>query len=88
MKKNLLEMWKNKELRKYIVLKEIVVLMGLCEYLGLGGGFFFIGAGRYQESAIFFTLLGVSYYISAKLGWRVNEMLVRLQVTAVNKENI
>jgi hypothetical protein len=56
--KNLQSEWHDPEIRKYLILKEVVTLMGLFEYLGLGGGLFFAGAGRGEVSVIFFIKNG------------------------------
>lgn len=64
---------------KYKVLKEIVTLMGLWEWMAFGLGAYFIGAKEFQSSLIFFVLMGISYYISTKLGYTVLELLVKLQ---------
>ena len=64
--------------RRYQILREIVIWLGLFEYLGLGGGFLFLGAGDYLQSGAFFGLLAVSSYISSKLGWLTSELMVRM----------
>ena len=64
---------------KYRILKEIVVLLGLLEFLGLGGGLFFAGAKEFSSSMAFFALMGISYYTSSKLHYKVLELLVRLE---------
>ncbi len=68
---------------RYKVLKQIVIILGLLEYLGLGGGFYFAGKAQFQESLLFFVLMGVSYWVSSNLGYKVLEYLVKLQ----SKEN-
>ena len=68
-----------KDLRvKYLVLKEIVTLLGLFEFISLGLGAFSIGEKDWSMSVLFFCLMGASYYASTKLNYRVLEMLVRL----------
>ncbi len=69
--------------KKYLILREIVMWLGLFEYLGLGGGLYFLGSGDYQQSAVFSVLLAISYYISSRLSWYVNELLIRM---ATSKE--
>ena len=63
---------------RYRILREVVIWLGLFEYLGLGGGFMFLGREDYLQSGGFFALLAVSSYISAKLSWVASEMLIRL----------
>ena len=65
--------------KKYRILKQVVIVLGLFEYLGLGGGLYFAGAARFQESVAFFALMGISYYISSNLSYKVLEYLVRLE---------
>ena len=76
--KNLQVAWRDKELRRYHLLKEVVTLMGLFEYLGLGGAMYSLGARDFRQSLIFGIVLGVSYYVSTKLQYRVNEMMIEM----------
>ncbi len=63
---------------KYLILREVVIWLGLFEYIGLGGGLFFAGRGEAQPSAVLFLLMGLSFYISTKLAYYVQELLIRL----------
>jgi hypothetical protein len=73
---------------RYRILKEIVILLGLFEYLGLGGSLYFLGAERFQETLWFLLLMGISYYISSKLGYRVSEILVQLQIQKAKETDL
>lgn len=64
---------------KYRILKQVVIVLGLFEYLGLGGGLYFAGARQFQESVAFFALMGISYYVSSNLSYKVLEYLIRLE---------
>ena len=75
------------EIRKYLILKEIVTLMGLFEYLGLGGGLFFAGAHETTKSVLLFILMGISYYTSTKLAYAVNERMIKIQTKIVLEES-
>lgn len=66
---------------KYKILREVVVILGLLEYLAFGLGALFIGAREWINSVIFFCLMGISYYISSKLSYKVLELLVKLNVS-------
>ena len=63
---------------RYLILREIVVLLGLWEWMALGLGAYYIGAREFQNSVLFFILMGVSYYTSTKLSYKVFELLVKL----------
>jgi hypothetical protein len=70
--------------RRYIILREIVTLMGLVEYLGLGAG---ISSAIMENSLgiyISALILGTSYYISTKLAYRVSELMIQLQLRGTN----
>jgi hypothetical protein len=78
--------WNNKEIRTYLIMKEIVTLMGLFEYLGLGGGLFYAGKGDTKASIAFFILMGASYYISTKLAYAVSERMIKIQTKLAMKD--
>jgi hypothetical protein len=65
--------------RKYLVCREVVILLGMFEYVSLGLGVYSTGARDYTGSVVWFILMVVSYYISSKLGYKVLEWLVRLE---------
>ena len=69
---------------KYNLLKELVTWMGLYEWMALGLGSYFIGAKAFTASLAFFISMGISYYLSTKLGYKVLEMLVELNGTKSN----
>ncbi len=75
--KNILLVWKDPLARKYLLLRELVVLLSLFEYIGLPIGTFFIGREDYQTSGVFIGLTALSFYTSSKLGWYTQELLIR-----------
>ncbi len=64
--------------KKYLILREVVLLLQLLEFIGLGGGLYFLGKEAAQESAVLFVLLVVSSYSSSKLGWLCQELQIRM----------
>ena len=69
----------NPLVRKYLILREIVIILGLLEFLGLGCGIFFLATKDYQSSVAFFVMMGVSYYTSTHLWYRVMELMLRIE---------
>ncbi len=65
---------------RYVILREIVTLMGVLEFIALPLGTYLLGAQRVESSVAILTATAVSWYISTKLSYRVHEMLVELQV--------
>ena len=75
---NLLVAWRDPLRRRYLILREIVIALGLFEWVGLSGGFYFLGREDSAASGVFFAVLAVSYYISYKLAYTVQELLIQL----------
>jgi len=63
---------------RYRLLKELVIFMGLLDYCLLFGGGYLAGMGS-GYSLLLFIVLAVNYYLSAKLGYLVLELLIRIQ---------
>jgi hypothetical protein len=72
--------------RKYVICREIVILLGMFEYISLGLGIYNTGAKDYTVSVVWFCLMVLSYYISSKLGYKVLEWLVRMEKDDATKE--
>ena len=64
---------------KYLVLREITILLGLYEWMAWGFGAYFLGAKEFTSSLAFYISMGISYYISTKLSYKVLELLIRLE---------
>ena len=62
---------------RYRLLKEAVIFMGLLDYCLLFGGGYLVGI-RSVWSLLLFIGLAVNYYSSAKLGYVVLELLVKI----------
>jgi hypothetical protein len=61
------------------VLKEIVTLLGLFEYLAAIACVYMAGAKEYQGSLVFLVLMGISYYASTKLNYKVVQLIFRIE---------
>lgn len=75
---NLRVVWKDPMLRKFYILQEVVVLLGLFEYVGLPLCTFFIGRADYQISGAFGIATALSFYTSSKLGWYVQGLQIKI----------
>jgi hypothetical protein len=64
--------------KKYLLLREIVIILSLLEWIGGGGFLYSLGAEEGFQSVVFFILLAISFYSSSKLAYLTSELLIRM----------
>ncbi len=63
---------------KFKLAREIGIFLDMMVYFGLGGGIYSAIQDEKIRVILFGILMGVSFYISARLGWKVQELQIRM----------
>ena len=71
---------------KCAILKRVVYLLGLYEWMALPIGTYFIGKAEIGTSLWFFLSSAISYIISYELGYIVSHMIIRQELNRKDKE--
>lgn len=73
---------------KYKIFKEVTIWQGLLDFVLWPTAGYFTGKGWVTLSLLTFLLLGINFYTSSKLSYKVLEMLVKIQNEEVANGNI
>ncbi len=65
---------------RYLIVREMVIFLGIGEYILLFLGTFSAGEQDYTNSLLYYILMSISYYISTKLSWKLSEWVIRLEL--------
>jgi hypothetical protein len=69
---------------KYHLLKEAMNLLGILEYAALGGGLYYLIERELSNSLLLFVLMGCFLWASSELGYYVNQLQIRLELSKQN----
>ena len=73
---------------KFRLLREIGIFLDMMVYFGLGGGLYSAMRNEPIGAMLFATLMGVSFYVSSRLGWKVQELQIKMLLDEDRKEAI
>ena len=63
---------------KFRLLREIGIFLDMMVYFGLGGGLYSALQDEPIRAMLFATLMGVSFYVSSRLGWKIQELQIKM----------
>ena len=73
---------------KFRLLREIGIFLDMMVYFGLGGGLYSDIQDEPIRAMLFATLMGVSFYVSSRLGWKVQELQIKGLLEEDRKEEM
>ena len=72
---------------KFRLLREIGIFLDMMVYFGLGGGIYSAIQDEPIRAMLFATLLGASFYTSSRLGWKVQELQIKMLLDEDREED-
>ena len=73
---------------KFRLLREIGIFLDMMVYFGLGGGIYSAIQDESIKAMLFATLMGVSFYTSSRLGWKVQELQIKMLLEENKRETM